>query len=141
MKTTLLGLALLSLPAWADRPAALQWGWGSSPTQVAQQVQMLGWEQLRPLHKKAESEHLSQMSFRLPQPARGSESIRTCIFRDNKLVRVYLLTRGTGAKTMISLFNMSYRQLTPNAWVDPSSGTHVDETMLDDNQVFTVSPG
>lgn len=141
MKTPLLALVLFSLPAWASRPAALQWGWGSNPAQVAQQVQLLGWEQLRPLRKTAASEHLSQMSFRLPQPARGSESIRTCIFRDNKLVRVYLLTRGTGAKTMVTLFNASYRQLTPTAWVDPGSGTRVDQALLDDNQVFTVSPG
>jgi hypothetical protein len=141
MKTTLLALTLLSLPAWADRPAALRWGWGSSPAQVAQQVQQLGWEQLYPLQKKAESQHLSQLSFRQPQPYRGSESIRTCVFRNNKLVRVYLLTRGTGAKSMVYLFNTTYRHLTPTAWVDPSSGTRVEQALLDDNLVFTISPG
>jgi hypothetical protein len=81
------------------------------------------------------------MSFRQPQPYRGSESIRTCVFRDNRLVRVYLLTRGTGAKKMVCLFNTAYRQLTPTAWVDPSSGTRVEQVLLDENQVFTVSPG
>ncbi|QKG58170.1 hypothetical protein GKZ68_16975 [Hymenobacter sp. BRD128] len=141
MQTTLLVLTLLAAPAWASRPAELQWGWGSSPAQVQQQVQQLGWEQLRPLQKTADSGHLSQMSFRLPQSLRGSESIRTCIFRDNRLVRVYLLTRGIGAKTMVCLFNTTYRQLTPTAWVDPSSGTRVDQALLNDNQVFTVSPG
>jgi hypothetical protein len=119
----------------------LRWGWGSNPTQVAQEVQQLGWEQLRPLHRTTESGHLSQMSFRQPQPYRGSESIRTCVFRDNRLVRVYLLTRGTGAKKMVCLFNTAYRQLTPTAWVDPSSGTRVEQVLLDENQVFTVSPG
>ena len=141
MKTTLLFLTLLSLPAWADRPAQLRWGWGSNPTQVAQQVQQLGWEQLYPLRRKPDSQHLSQLSFRQPQLYRGSESIRTCVFRNNKLVRVYLLTRGTGAKTMVCLFNATYRQLTPTAWVDPGSGTRVEQALLDDNLVFTISPG
>ncbi|WP_208130070.1 hypothetical protein [Hymenobacter sp. BT559] len=132
---------MLSVPAWADRPAQLRWGWGSNPTQVAQQVQQLGWEPLYPLRRTAESQHLSQFSFRQPQTYRGSESIRTCIFRNNKLVRVYLLTRGTGAKSMVCLFNTAYRQLTPTAWVDPSSGTHVEQALLNDTQVFTISPG
>jgi hypothetical protein len=141
MHATLLGLVLLALPAGAERPVALRWGWGSSPAQVAQQVQPLGWQALRPLRKTAESQHLSQMSFRQVPPERGSESIRTCVFRDNKLVRVYLLTRGTGAKTMVSLFNASYRQLTPSVWVDPASGTRVEEQLLNNTLIFSISPG
>jgi hypothetical protein len=139
MKTLLLFLTLLS-PAWAARPAALQWGWGYSPVQIESLVQQQGWELLRPLRHTQDAGHLSQMTFRLPQSYRGSESLRTYIFRDNSLVRVYLLTRGTGAKKIVSLFNASYRQLTPTVWIDPTNGTRVDQALIDNNQVFTVSP-
>jgi hypothetical protein len=139
MKTLLLFLTLLS-PAWAAQPVMLQWGWGYSPAQIETLVQQQGWELARPLRHTPDAEHLSQMTFRLPQSYRGSESLRTYIFRNNSLVRVYLLTRGTGAKKVVSLFNTSYRQLTPNAWVDPTNGTRIDQAQIDNNQVFTVSP-
>lgn len=138
MKTLLLFLTLLS-PAWAAQPT-IKWGWGYSPTQIERLVQQQGWELLRPLRPTQDAGHLSHMTFRLPQSYRGSESLRTYIFRDNSLVRVYLLTRGTGAKKVVSLFNASYRQLTPTVWVDPASGTRVDQALIDNNQVFTVSP-
>jgi hypothetical protein len=119
----------------------LQWGWGNSPAQVARQVQPLGWQLVRPLRKTAESQHLSQMSFELAQPARSGASVRTCIFRDGRLVRVYLLMRGPETKTLVGLFNNAYRQLTPSVWVDPGSGTRVEEQLLRNTRVFTVSPG